>query len=267
MWNILIADDERHIREGLAHLVERLDGYHVCAQAADGMEALAQVWKEDPDIILTDIQMPQLNGLAFVERLKAARPESVIIIISGYDDFSYVRQALRLGVKDYLLKPVDRKALIRLLDEVTCELTQQHEKRKAENPVSEEKKEVRQPLAEKKKENDLARLCVEEIERNYSDPALNVDTLAQKLYVSPNYLRTLFKEYTGSSFVKYLTAFRMKQAAELLITTQEQVQKVAKTVSYEDARYFSMCFKQQFGVIPSQYRELHQKEKSLFFRH
>lgn len=259
MWNILIADDERHIREGLVHLVERLDGYHVCAQAADGIEALDQVWKECPDIILTDIQMPRQNGLAFVERLKAARPESVIIIISGYDDFSYVRQALRLGVKDYLLKPIDRKALVRLLDEVTCELARQREKERAKNPVSDEKKVVQQPLAEKKKENSLARRCVEEIERNYSDPALNVDILARKLYVSPNYLRTLFKEYTGSSFVKYLTEFRMKQAAELLITTQEHVQEVAKTVSYEDARYFSMRFKQQFGIIPSQYRELHQK--------
>lgn len=259
MWNILIADDERHIREGLTHLVEHLDGFHVCAQATDGMEALAQVWKENPDIILTDIQMPRLNGLAFVERLKAARPKSVIIIISGYDDFSYVRQALRLGVKDYLLKPVERKALIRLLNEVACELRQQHGRPEMQTPASEGERSAGQPLAEKKKENELARLCVEEIQCNYSDPALNVDALAQKLYVSPNYLRTLFKEYTGSSFVKYLTAFRMNRAAELLVTTQEQVQEVAKSVSYEDARYFSMCFKQQFGVIPSQYRELQQK--------
>ena len=108
-YKVLVADDEYMIRRGIIKLLGRYSDLEVVAEAEDGEEALALAEKMTLDIVFVDINMPFINGLQFIERLKQLQPNVIVNIITGYDKFEYVRQALRLEVFEYILKPLNEK--------------------------------------------------------------------------------------------------------------------------------------------------------------
>lgn len=117
MYRLLIADDEESIREGVADFVRHsCPDWQIAALARDGREALAMARETLPDAVLTDITMPHMNGLEFLESLSDILPEAKLLVLSGYDQFEYAVQALRLGVSDYLLKPLDTQKLVSALN-------------------------------------------------------------------------------------------------------------------------------------------------------
>ncbi len=123
MIKFLIVDDEEIIRRGIRNKINRLiQNAEVVGEAADGEEALLKAEELRPDVIITDIKMPKLDGLQFIEGTLSLLPEAQFIIISGYQDFSYAQKALKLGVCDYLLKPVENsefKSIVdRLIDKI-----------------------------------------------------------------------------------------------------------------------------------------------------
>ncbi|HKJ86433.1 MAG TPA: response regulator [Spirochaetia bacterium] len=120
MLTVLIVDDERYIREGLREFIDwRGEGFHIVGESEDGEDAYAQIRDRRPDVVLCDIRMPHMDGLALVDRVRTevAKPP-VFIILSGYGDFSYAQRALRLGVSNYLLKPVQRDELLAELQRI-----------------------------------------------------------------------------------------------------------------------------------------------------
>lgn len=122
-YRILIADDEENIREGIAHMIRRrCPHWEVDAQSRDGVEALERAKVFLPHVVLTDISMPHVNGLDLLENLQDVLPEAKLLVLSGYDQFEFAVQALRLGVTDYLLKPLESDTLVRLLDEIAVTL-------------------------------------------------------------------------------------------------------------------------------------------------
>ena len=126
MYRILIADDEQMVRDLLAKNISRLAlNVEVVAVAGDGREAFEQAVRLKPDIVITDIAMPFLNGLEFIRKMKENGLESKNIIISGYDEFDYARQAIALGVQNYLLKPFLPKDIKNELEKIIRELDSQ----------------------------------------------------------------------------------------------------------------------------------------------
>lgn len=123
MKTVLIADDEKIIRDGLAHLVQSQEGFEVIAVCKNGNEALRATQKNPPDIIVTDVRMPGLNGLEFIKELSLCH--SKILVISGYAKFEYAQEAHRLGVFDYILKPIDSSAFVNLLYKIADEIDAQ----------------------------------------------------------------------------------------------------------------------------------------------
>lgn len=116
MFNVMVVDDEKSMREGLQKFLARQeDLFDEVYTAANGVEAVQLLKEKQPQVIVTDINMPHMDGLEFIELLKAQRQDVKIIVISGYDDFSYAQRAMRSGVEHYLLKPVDRRELIEVL--------------------------------------------------------------------------------------------------------------------------------------------------------
>lgn len=131
MWKVLIADDEPKIRQGLKNTIQTLAlPLRVCAEARNGLEALDKAREQEPDILLVDICMPKLNGIRFLEEVKKLSLDCRIIIISGYNEFSYAKQAITLGVSNYLLKPVADGELKAALEEVIRGLETTRESRK-----------------------------------------------------------------------------------------------------------------------------------------
>ncbi|WP_165452217.1 response regulator [Paenibacillus thalictri] len=123
MLNILVVDDEKTIRDGIVRsLSDVQERYRVAGEAENGEKALELVTACAPDIIITDINMPRMNGLDFIENVKALNPNVKMIIISGYDEFDFAQRALKLGVSEYLLKPLDRETLLEAVGNVCAEV-------------------------------------------------------------------------------------------------------------------------------------------------
>lgn len=113
MLKILIVDDEYFCRQGMKQLIPYEEyGFTVCGEAKNGLEALEQVEALKPNIVLLDINMPKMDGIEFASVIKEKRINIKIIILTGYREFDYAKEALNLGVHDYLLKPLDVDELI-----------------------------------------------------------------------------------------------------------------------------------------------------------
>ncbi|MDQ1232876.1 two-component system response regulator YesN [Paenibacillus sp. SORGH_AS306] len=123
VYNVLIADDEPIIREGIRDCVDWDSlGMIVTAEAEDGEEALEIALKQQIDILLVDMNMPFLDGISLMKRLRTERPHCRFVIITGHDEFKYAQEAIRLGVKDYILKPVDPLHLYDVLHHIRTEM-------------------------------------------------------------------------------------------------------------------------------------------------
>ncbi len=112
MYKMIIVDDEPLIRSGLKHIIEwEVYGIEIVAEAEDGMKAYLNIKAQEPDIALIDINMPNMNGLELIEMCTHLKHCPKFIILSGYNDFEYVRTAMQHGAVNYLLKPVDQEEL------------------------------------------------------------------------------------------------------------------------------------------------------------
>jgi two-component system response regulator YesN len=126
MPNILIVDDEAIFRKGLRAMITALDPeWNVVGDAKDGYEALDLLAKLRPDAMLTDIRMPRMDGIQLQKIAREQFPELQCVVVSGYEDFTYVKQSMRHGAKDYLMKPVEREELGRLLEQLKGEAAHQ----------------------------------------------------------------------------------------------------------------------------------------------
>lgn len=120
MWELLIAEDETTIRKGLRFAADWEDySVHVIGEAEDGEMALDMAIELKPDILFIDINMPFLNGLELMEQLRKNLPDAIFIVISGYDEFGYAQQAIKMGAFDYIIKPVNKDELIKTVKRAT----------------------------------------------------------------------------------------------------------------------------------------------------
>ena len=106
MYRVLVVDDEKIEREGIKFLLSREEGEFEISEASNGRQALEILRNEEIDILLTDIKMPHMDGLELAKKAKEKKEELQIVIFSGYNDFSFAQEAIRYGVKEYVLKPV-----------------------------------------------------------------------------------------------------------------------------------------------------------------
>lgn len=236
MKTVLIVEDEVRIRQGLARLIQKVDmDCTVVGTAENGYEGLQMISKLEPDIVITDIQMPRMDGLKMIEQAKAIGTECVYVILSGYSEFEYARKGIQLGVRDYLLKPVT----ITLVKELLAKL--------ADNGEEPEKKEE-----EGKRYSQAVQGMVDALEKNCG-MNLSLESFAEKYHMTPEYISNLFAKEVGSSFSNYKKQIRMEKAKQLLLTTDMKVYEVACAVGYPDQKYFSRVFKEYTGVSAKQY--------------
>ena len=124
--NIVIVEDEIRIREGILRLVEKInDDYHVVATAENGLEGYNCIKELKPDVVITDIMMAEMSGMEMLSKLKEEGIMPSAIVISAYSEFSYAQTAIRLGVKEYLIKPVTINEMKKALTNVEAELSEQ----------------------------------------------------------------------------------------------------------------------------------------------
>jgi two-component system, response regulator YesN len=132
MHTVLIVDDEPWVAYGIKQLVEwESFGYTVIGEAHNGLSALEIIMEKKPDVVLSDIRMPGLDGIKLLEHIRLHDLPSKVILISGYSEFEYAQQALRLGAFDYLLKQVDKNKLTDTLARLKKELEEEQKAQKS----------------------------------------------------------------------------------------------------------------------------------------
>ncbi|MDO5100595.1 MAG: response regulator [Eubacteriales bacterium] len=240
MFSLLIAEDEYLVRQGIRSLIdfEKYD-ISIIHEAEDGRSAWEIVQREQPDIVLSDINMPQINGIELSRLIKEAYPNTHIVFITGYDDFQYAVSALKIGADDYLLKPFSRSDVEQMLHQVTQKLKAEKRNRQVQELIEERSfTEIEQAIRDR-----------------LSDPTLTLKHLAEQLGFSAGHLGVLIKKELGISFQDYLIGERIKQAKLLLLTGEKKIYQIAEEVGIEDMNYFSQRFKQIVGVTPRQFRK------------
>ena len=120
---LLLVDDERIIREHIEFLLRKLPDVILTASCANAFDALESIENNMPDILLTDIKMPQMNGLELIERVQKMNPAIHCLVLSGYDEFQFAKNAIKLGVREYLLKPFYEEELIESLSRICQQIS------------------------------------------------------------------------------------------------------------------------------------------------
>ena len=257
MLNIMLVDDEPIILKGLINIIEK--GKTPCSEivcAYDGVDALEKLETFKPDLIITDIQMPGMNGLELIKNAKFKDYCKRFILLTGYDESEYLHKAIKYKVIDYLLKPIDKAILYDILADTSLELLDLS----ASAAAGRRPLEVDQspPIPESYSYSLNVKKIVEYIAVNYACD-LSLDQVAEHIYLHPNYISTLFKKETGITFIQYLHLYRIKKAKEMMMNNLDvPFHIISERVGYQNERHFFNVFKKYSGVTPGEFRSGYQ---------
>ena len=244
-YTVIIAEDEELLLNNLVEKIPRSDSeFEVVGTAQTGDQALELVKKERPDLIMTDIKMPVMDGMTLLTEVHNLFPLTKMVIISGFSDFEYARQAIALKVTDYLLKPVMTEDLTKVLQKVKNEIqiAGNHQEETYPSGTSHET-----PA-------QIASFLKDYLVENHTRD-VNLNLIAEKLNYSSSHLSKIFSQIYGCTPNKYLMNLRMSHAQSLLLHNPElSIREIGEMVGYHDQGYFSRIFKKQVGKSPFDYR-------------
>ena len=233
---MLCVDDEPLVRTLLCTCIDwQALGIEIAGEAGNAQEALSLAEALDPDIICLDICMPGMNGIDLAAELKKRKPKLFIVIISGHDTFAYAQQCIRLGVTDYLLKPINEEQLTQVMGDILKRI------RPEALLLSRSRGSIREVLAY--------------LKENFRNPDLTLQSAADRFFMNPSYLSRAFKQDTGKTFVAYLTGLRVEEAARLLSDGDLRSYEAGEQVGIPDAKYFGVCFKKYKGLTLAEFRK------------
>ncbi|WP_034446293.1 response regulator transcription factor [Butyrivibrio sp. AE2032] len=242
---VMIIDDEESARKLMRAAIKWDElGMEVVGEAASGIEAINIIDDLKPDIAFVDISMPFMNGIEFTETATSRYPNLVIIIMTAIDQFEYARKCVSLPVFEYMLKPMVREEITKVLE-------------RARDKISKEKDYWAELEAKADDGGDQAEAGSTDqikkyLEDNFTDSKLNLAFVAQHFGFSASYLSRKFKQDTGKKFVEYLNELRMEKAKEFA-EKGTKMYVAASDVGIPDPNYFSRCFKKFTGKSYSDY--------------
>jgi len=251
MYRLLVVDDEPLVRKGVVTLIpfSKL-GISEVMEASNGEEALESVRNFKPHIILCDINMPKLNGLELAKIVKEEKPWIKIGMITGYDYFDYAKQALKIGVEDYILKPISKQDVYEVLVNLITKIQQE-----------ESMKEVYKTIHKENNQNSeidgtgYKKQILESIEMNLNEEDFSLSVLAYELGLTNSYLSSLFKKIFGIPFQDYILNERLEKGKVLLLSTALKNYEIAEKIGISDPNYFSTLFRKKYGKSPNQYKK------------
>lgn len=235
---VLLVDDEEIVSRGIRALLEKvLEGFSLAAYAPNGLKALELMEFQEFDLVITDIRMPGMDGIELIKRISVRTPGIPIIVLSGHDDYEYLRTALRYGVTDYLMKPVERSELSECLSKIATGLRQ-----KAQAPT--ESSQIDSTLVRQ----------IKQMVTDHLHEDISLKSIAGHVNYSYCYLSTLFKQQTGMSFSEYLQTKRLQKARRLLVESRLKVYEIATRCGYPNTKYFISLFSRIVGLTPTEFR-------------
>ena len=242
MKKVVIVEDEELVRRGIVQAVDwQSVDCVVAGESADGAEGLEVIRREKPDIIVTDIKMPRMDGIEMLRRLRGEGNAAAVILLTAYSDFTYAQAAVKLGAVDYLLKPFHDGELEEAVERLADRGGHGPARAAPEIPSGAKSKYVMESLRY--------------VSEHYAEPDMSIAQVAKSLGISEGHLSHVFKRETGRTLGSYVTDYRIQRAKELLRDCRSKVYEVAEAVGYRDITYFSAAFKKAAGMSPSEYQK------------
>lgn len=251
MLHALLVDDEQVVVNAMNRRIQ-WDKYGVDQVfTAGSMEQAQDIFQSEKiDFMLSDVEMPQGNGIELFEWVKMHYPATECIYVTCHPEYDYMREAMRLGSADYVLKPIDYEEL----DGILTNLVERINRNKEEVEIPEN---IRMDIAKQEAEephnasiHSAKHFILEHIQDN-----ICIDDIADEVHLNAQYLMRLFKKEMGVSILEYITDERIKLAKELLIRTDYPINQVADSVGYANYSYFTKIFRRSVGMSPKQYRQ------------
>lgn len=241
MYRVVLIDDEAIIVEGLRRVIKWADyGCEVAGTAGDAAEGTELIRRLRPHILFTDIRMPGQDGLSMLAGLRSEFPDMQVAVLTGYRDFSYAQEAIRLGVTRFLLKPSK-------MDEI----------REALQTMTEKLDKLPQETAEDEQAQNagsfIVNRAIQYMEENYSQK-LTLQAVADCCYVSQWHLSKLLNRYAEKSFYDILNSIRIQAAKKLLEDPRLKIGDISEMVGYADTAHFARTFKKIENMSANEYR-------------
>jgi len=262
MINVILVEDEEHLRREIALTTPWQElGCTLVGEGKNGNEGLEMILEIRPHLVITDVRMPGMDGLSMLsEADRILGPDKpAAILLTGHSDFEYARQALRLGVREYLLKPIDDEEFHSLVSRISGELTTRME----QDQTTQDLQILDESLLARFKEygpppggdskDEYIRRCIEYITNNYVRD-IAIQDAARELGITQGYLSRIFKERTAYTFLEYLTCYRLRTALRLLRDGSLRINEIARETGFQDHGYFTQLFRRYMGVTPREFR-------------
>jgi two-component system response regulator YesN len=261
LFSLFIIDDEDEVRKGIVENVDwnRL-GFTVVGEASSGDEAVKKIGDLVPDVILSDMRMPGMDGIALMNHVHENLPRTKVVVLSGRKDFAYLEAAVKNEVFAYLLKPASKdvfeETFTRLRKKLEAQREQEMKIQRLEELVQESPAYIREKLSSQERyksaNEKLTERVIEYIDREYTSNELSLRTVAKHVQKSPAYISKIFKDVTGDNYVHYVSNKRLAKALDLLQNTTLLVYQVTEAVGWTDQSSFIRLFKKQYGLTPSE---------------
>lgn len=249
---ILLVDDEPITLQGLKKTLEiSIKGINQVLTASNAIEAMEIIKQQPIHLLITDISMPEMSGLEMLQHLKERNNFPVVLIISAYSDFAYAKEAIEIGVVNYLLKPIKKQQLVIEVEKAL----QLEEKRKRFNMLERVVDEGIMNMKVDKQIEGPIRKAINYVDQHL-DCSLSLKEVANHVHLNPSYFSVLFKEQTNMTYSEYVTRSRIQKAKNLLISSDLSVEEIAEIVGYRTSKYFIKIFKEYEGVTPSRYKKI-----------
>ena len=245
MYRVMIVEDDKTNQRFYEKLkVWEEEGFVIAGQASHGKEALALMEQNEYDFYLVDVMMPVMNGLEFLQELKNRGVDAPKIIASNYNEFEYVRQGMKLGAMDYLLKPITEDALRECLQSVREELWESRDGRIMEQ--------IFQACGADTESGFTKKLMAYFAEHTRD---LNLKDISDEFLLSKDYFGKLFKRQMNENFNQFVLKYKMEYACYLLKDTDDRIYEISDALGYKTTDYFSKLFKEYTGQTPAGYRK------------
>ncbi|MHB8130343.1 MAG: response regulator transcription factor [Mobilitalea sp.] len=249
MYKVVIIDDEPIIVEGITRMIS-WDQFQckIVAAANDGIEGAEIIRKYQPHIVITDISMPDMDGLSMIAGLKSEFSDMEISILTGYRKFEYAQKAIKLGVTRFLLKPSS-------MEEIEEAITAMVHSLQIKNILPEKENVPRQEADKLDNEasNFIVNNAIKYLELNYPHK-ITLSEVAEKTYVSQWHLSKLLNRNLEQNFSEILNNVRIKEAQKLLRDPSLRIGDIAERVGFVDMAHFSRVFKKNIGISANEYR-------------
>ena len=274
MYRVLIVDDEPVICEGLKRSV-RWEAFNceVVGTAENGLEGLERVKELSPDILISDISMNNMDGLVMVAAIKSEHPGIEVSLLTGYRNFEYAQQAIKLGVTRFLLKPSKMEEIEEAIRAMTDNLRssgnmgaeivdnlwnlQEERDRYLCDTFILHRPQDKETAEGRVRESEANRYVLKKALLYMLDrytQKLTLSSVAAHCFVSSWHLSRLLNQYTGRGFFEIINIIRLDRAKELLEHTEDRIQDISEQVGFQDVAHFSRIFKSYIGCSPKEYR-------------